>query len=611
VYTILNIGIGLIVFYKSHKSFLSTFYLICVLFLALYGAAIFVAESRYYQIFKIAIEPTIVFFFALIPFFFLHFIIIFTGNSKILQKKRLTFFIYLIGLLCYTLILLNLIPNPITTKGFIFQSGYVFYLTWMSIYFALGISQLYHLIGGFSDKGHKSNFLFTSFVFLLLLLPGPFADSILTAFFGKNIIWYFSTSILGLMAAVYFIFRHKSVITSYDALKATLAVMHDIIIKTDENFIIEMIRGAIFQHLGYEENELLGKPLSVIINQKDYVEYYQKFVVHGKMQEGFFDTEAIDKNGNLVSMNFSFAPVKSNDTITGFVGVGRNISERKRYEKELQSTRNNLEILVKERTTELSKVNDELQKDIASRKETEEKLLELNKQLHDLNAGKDKFFSIVAHDLKAPFQGLLGYSNILLEDFDNLSREELKEFIRNINDISKNVFGLVENLLSWARVQLGKIDFQPITLNLKEIVTNIVNILNHNAMRKGIKIKTLIDRDIEIKADEKMLNSILSNLIANAIKFTHKNGEVTVSAINNTNHVEISIKDNGIGINKENQKMLFRIDSSFKREGTAKEESTGLGLILCKELVEKHGGKIWINSEFEKGSTFSFTIPKA
>ncbi len=608
-YTIINLVIAAIMIIKSKRSFLSRFYFVCIIFLVIFGVISFLSEFGYGHKFLALIEPIIVFLFSLIPFFFLHFIIIFTGQYKVLEKKIVIYLIYFAGLFSYTAILLGLIPNPLSSSGVLTQSGYLFYITWMSVFFAIGVSQIYHFFSSLSDKGRKSNLLFSSFALLILILPGPFAESILNLLFGNSQIWYTFTSILALMIVVYFVFRHKSVVTSYDALKASLSVMDNIFITTNEDFIIEMARGATKKILNYEEKELLGKPLSLIIIQEDNLKSYKTFTMEGKMKEGFFNVEAKDKNGKPVPMNFSLSPMYSNDIIIGFIGLGRDISEQIKIESELREIKENLERQVLERTLQLAELNIQLQKDIEEKKKVEEDLRLLNEQLAQSNASKDKFFSIVAHDLKAPFQGLLGYSNILLEEYSSLTKAELKEYAVSINDITKNIFNLVENLLSWARSQLGRMDFQPITINIKETILKIINVLSHNAIKKNIQLDYDVDDKILVNADEKMLHSIISNLINNAIKFTRDGGFVKVTARLINDFVEVTVQDNGIGISPEDQSKLFRIDTSFRREGTAAEEGTGLGLILCKELIERHNGKIWLESEEGKGATFYFTLP--
>ncbi len=250
-------------------------------------------------------------------------------------------------------------------------------------------------------------------------------------------------------------------------------------------------------------------------------------------------------------------------------------------------------------------------RDITERKEVEKKLKEITLELQQLNTNKDKFFSIVAHDLKSPFQGLLGYSELLLEDYDNLSDDEKKSYVKNISVITKNIFALVENLLEWSRLQTGRKEFQPIKIDLKDAAQEIINLLIASAIKKEISITNEISLDTFVLADAKMLNSILQNLLSNGIKFTMPGGEVSISSTTTECDVEINVTDTGIGIRQEDQEKLFRIDISHSSKGTAKEQGTGLGLILCKELVEKHGGKIWIESSFGKGTSIKFTLPIA
>jgi PAS domain S-box-containing protein len=248
-------------------------------------------------------------------------------------------------------------------------------------------------------------------------------------------------------------------------------------------------------------------------------------------------------------------------------------------------------------------------RDITERKADEKKLKDFTEELKQLNYNKDKFFSIVAHDLKSPFQGLLGYSELLLDDFDILTDTERKEYVKNINSITRNVFNLVENLLEWSRIQTGRKEYQPIKINLYDFTQEVINILIGSAIKKNISIINDVLKHNYVNADAKMLNSILQNLIYNGIKFSMPGGEIKITSRQIDNFIEIRVSDNGIGIKEEDKEKLFRIDINHTSKGTSKEQGTGLGLILCKELIEKHGGKIFIESQFGKGSNFIFTLP--
>jgi len=192
----------------------------------------------------------------------------------------------------------------------------------------------------------------------------------------------------------------------------------------------------------------------------------------------------------------------------------------------------------------------------------------------------------------------------------SLSKEEIITFNQEINKSLKNQYKLLENLLDWSRIQTGKMEFRPIRINLTEKVCDIINILNGNAVQKEICLINNVANDIFVNADQNMLQSIIQNLVSNAIKFTNHKGKIVIEAIEKDNFYHISVKDTGIGIHPKDVHKLFRIDIQFTMLGTEKEKGTGLGLNLCKELVEKHGGKIWAESEPGKGTTFIFTLPE-
>ncbi|HSN50647.1 MAG TPA: HAMP domain-containing sensor histidine kinase, partial [Bacteroidales bacterium] len=232
-----------------------------------------------------------------------------------------------------------------------------------------------------------------------------------------------------------------------------------------------------------------------------------------------------------------------------------------------------------------------------------------NFELQESNATKDKLFSIVAHDLKNPFTVILSLSETLSESFKDLEQDELEECLKKMHNSAKKVYELLANLLTWSRSQTGKIQFNPIELNLYLLVQEITELLRNQYELKGIKLNVAIDPDIIVLADSNMLNTVMRNLIANAIKYTNKAGVINVYGNEKDSAIEIAIEDNGVGIHKDVIDKLFKIEHKISSPGTNDERGTGLGLILCKEFVEKHGGHIWLASELGKGSTFYFTIP--
>ncbi|MHB8929679.1 MAG: hybrid sensor histidine kinase/response regulator [Melioribacteraceae bacterium] len=249
--------------------------------------------------------------------------------------------------------------------------------------------------------------------------------------------------------------------------------------------------------------------------------------------------------------------------------------------------------------------------DITEQKNLLDKLEKSQESLKEINATKDKFFSIVAHDLKAPFQGLLGFSNILAENTDDLTNEEVKRISTNIHKATKSLYQLIDHLLNWSRLQANRMECVLEKLLLHEVVIFAINIVSPNAMGKSVTIENKISEDVSVQTDERMLSSICENLLSNAIKFSQRGGIITISSKFVDDFAEVCVRDNGVGINKDDMDKLFKIEYSHTSKGTEGEAGTGLGLILCHEMVNKLGGKIWVESEIGKGSSFYFTLPKA
>jgi len=231
------------------------------------------------------------------------------------------------------------------------------------------------------------------------------------------------------------------------------------------------------------------------------------------------------------------------------------------------------------------------------------------KELESLNTTKDKFFAIIAHDLKNPFSTVLGLSELLAKEFESFEPDKLKVFIEQIYKYSNNTFNLLENLLQWSMLQTGRMPLRPKLIDLKGLVDENIELLRGNALQKGIRIETEIENDLFVYVDVSMITTVLRNLLSNAIKFTSQYGIIKIKVEKDDKMVKVSVIDNGVGISNQDIEKLFKIDSNPTTIGTSQEKGTGLGLILCKDFVERNGGKIWVESELEKGSRFIFVIP--
>ena len=246
---------------------------------------------------------------------------------------------------------------------------------------------------------------------------------------------------------------------------------------------------------------------------------------------------------------------------------------------------------------------------LREKKTLEDLLIRQNEELIQLNAQKDKFFSIIAHDLKNPFNSLLGFSELLVEQVNEKSYDNVGKYAGIILKSSQRALDLLTNLMDWARSQTGRMEFLPEYFELVDFITETSVLFDEIAGQKSISMVKKLPSKIPVYADKAMISTVVRNLISNAIKFTRPGGEIIITATENQTEVSVSVKDNGVGIPRDMLGKLFRIDENYTTSGTANERGTGLGLILCKEFIEKHGGKIWVESDEGQGSTFCFSLP--
>ncbi len=249
-------------------------------------------------------------------------------------------------------------------------------------------------------------------------------------------------------------------------------------------------------------------------------------------------------------------------------------------------------------------------RDISERKQIEAEIKRRNVELSVFNNTKDKFLSIIAHDLKNPFNAILGFSELMLQSFENLDDATLLKGLKTIESASTHAFKLLENLLAWANNQTGRTQYNPEKINLKDQVEESLSLIESIAISKEISVTVQVKKSFHTFADRNMLDTIMRNLISNAIKYSYKGSKVKITADKKENEFHISVTDRGVGIPPDKVLAIFEIDKRRNTLGTENEQGTGLGLILCKDFVERHRGKIWVESIPDKGSKFTFSLPK-
>lgn len=248
-------------------------------------------------------------------------------------------------------------------------------------------------------------------------------------------------------------------------------------------------------------------------------------------------------------------------------------------------------------------------RDMTDHKRYEEALIKSETSLRELNAAKDKFFSIIAHDLKSPLSSIIGLSELLTEKMSRKDYDGIEEYATIIQNSSWRVMDLITNLIEWAQLQTGRMEFKPEPVEIVSLVNKVTELSNDAARQKSISIFRELPSYFKVLVDKHMISTVLRNLLSNAIKFTKPGGKIIISAVQKENELLVAVSDNGIGIKKDALDKLFLLESSSSTPGTMNEEGTGLGLILCKDFVLKNGGMIWAESEANRGSRFVFTLP--
>jgi PAS domain S-box-containing protein len=375
------------------------------------------------------------------------------------------------------------------------------------------------------------------------------------------------------------------------------------IIDTDPNYItvkdqngsFKLINKALAEALGSTADDITGKFDSDYFPPENIISWrkYEKDVINSGKEIFIPEDKFFDKDGKVHFLQtFKSAISNECDTEKLILTVASDVTQLKETESALRKSEEQL----KQKADELAELN--------------KKLNYSEGELRTLNASKDKFLSIIAHDLRSPFNALIGLSQFLVEEINTLDKTEILSISEDILASAKSTFSLLENLLQWSRVKNGNIQFDPSLLDIKSVVSKVVNTHRFNASKKNQELIVDLERDLKVYADPNMANVIFSNLVSNAIKFTKNEGRIVISAYQNKRSVEIRVADNGIGMDSDTVTRLFHIGENISKKGTNNEEGAGLGLLLTKEFIEINKGTIRVHSSVGEGSEFIMTFPQ-
>ena len=387
-----------------------------------------------------------------------------------------------------------------------------------------------------------------------------------------------------------------------------------IICVDDEEIILEAIQEQLESTFGEEYN------IETSDSGEDALEFFKELLEEGQQVPVVISDYIMPgmKGDELLKEIHKLAPESLKILLTGqasIEGISNAINNAQLYRYISKPwDKDDLVLTVKEavksflQDIKIRKQNKEL---LLLNASLEEQVEERTEELRKANAAKDKFFSIIAHDLRSPFNALLGLSEAMLDNWNAIPDESKMEFVQDMNKASKSTYNLLQNLLEWSRSQTGKVVVEATVFSPLQVVSDNLEVLKQHADSKKISIKNEVDPGINCYADKNMISTVFRNLISNAIKFTNENGTITITSSSQNNHHEFCIIDDGIGMDEETKNGLFNLSSKTQRFGTSHESGTGLGLHLCKEFVEKNKGQLSVSSKENEGSTFCFTLPVA
>lgn len=369
----------------------------------------------------------------------------------------------------------------------------------------------------------------------------------------------------------------------------------------DTNDVIIFVNNQFCDLLKYSREELIGKSGFDLYYLEEDIEFMRNRNEARKQGlSEIYETRFKRKDGKIIYVQVNANPILDEDAnIKGFMASCIDITDKK-----------NEELKNKKLMQELLETKQMLEQSLVQKNKLIDELIETKQKLQISNEEKDKFFSIITHDLKNAFSGFINYIKLFSNDISSFTIQELKEILAHLKDSAESLYNLLENLLEWSKLKRNTIRFEPIEHNLNLIMNQIISILSVNAQIKNIRIINNIPDNINLFIDPRLYNTIIRNILQNSIKFTNKDGIVIINYLEDNDNQIVIIEDNGIGMDDYIKANLFSLNKKINREGTSGESSTGLGLVLCKEFIDLHNGKIWVDSEINKGSKFYISVPK-
>jgi PAS domain S-box-containing protein len=396
---------------------------------------------------------------------------------------------------------------------------------------------------------------------------------------------------------------------SEERYRSVLAAMEEGVIMQDSDGVILACNASAEEILGMTEEQMVGNrliyPELKTIREDGTVFPVNEFPAEVTLRTGKPMLNVIvgiykkDNTLSWISINSQPLIEEGESEPYAVVSSFSDITRTKKTEEDLKKTNERLA-----RSNKLLEINER------ELTQANLKLSESERQLREMNANKDKFFSIISRDLKNPLYALLGFSDFLVKYQKELVEEEIVSYSTDINTLAKQLFGLVENLHQWSSINTDKLECKPEKVDLSTSAGKVIKLLRRNALIKNIDLYDEIPEETFVLGDVKMINSIMQNLVSNALKFTNQGGYVRVDSKDLGSKIEVSITDNGIGMSQEKIQSLFKIDTNPSTPGTAHERGSGLGLIICKELIEKNGGTITVKSKADEGTEVTFTLSK-